>query len=564
MPKYFITICFAFTCMVKAQTIYPQDYFVNPLEVNMVLSGSFGELRSNHFHSGLDIKTQGKEGLNVKASASGFVSRIKLAHFGYGKAVYVTHPNGYTTVYAHLQNLAPKLDAYVKKQQYAKETYEIELYPKPDALTLEQGELIGLSGNTGSSGGPHLHFEIRDNDERPINPMLFGLRVKDTRKPTIKSFYAYPLNDTSFVNGFNQKQKLRVTALKNGSFKIQDLKAYGEIGFGIETTDRHDLAGNNNGVYHIETAINGEINFEVFFKRISFSESKHINRYIDFEHYKNKKKRIQKLYKDSNNPLSIFKNVSNDGFISVNENSSHIYTIKINDFDANTSKLKLNISGDKEHEKYSSKEKLVTDYFVKTNEVFELSEQNISITIPKNTFYDNRYLDFKISSDTVQITPKYMALKKPMTVTFDITNYKDTDLNGLYIAELVGWNDFPSYSKTKRIGNIMYTTTKTLGKYTLATDSISPTIEAVNFTKGKWISNFRFLKLKINDAQSGIKSYRATVNGSFFLMEYDYKKKTLTHDFNDHIIQDTKINLKVIVIDNVGNSTTFETHFFRK
>jgi len=559
----FLVFFIFFISISSAQNIYPQDYFINPLDINVVLSGSFGELRSNHFHSGLDIKTRGKEGLNVKASAAGYVSRIKLAHFGYGKAVYVTHPNGYTTVYAHLQNLSPKLNEYVKKRQYEKETYEIELFPKKTDLVLEQGEAIGLSGNTGSSGGPHLHFEIRDNAERPVNPMLFGIRTKDTKKPNIKGFYAYPLNDTSYVNGFNSKQKLRAIPLKNGDFKIEDLTAYGEIGFGVISTDKHDLAGNNNGVYFINTLVNGETIFEANFKRVSFAESKHINRYIDFEHYKDKKKKIQKLFKDSNNPLSIYSNLNNNGILKVKHNTSQVYTVNVGDFDDNITQIKLNIVGDAN----MAKKDVSNDYKepnVVFNEIKEFSDQNISVTIPKNTFYDNTFIDFKVSSDTVHLLPKNKALKKRITVTFDITNYKDKDLNGLYIAELVGWNNFPSYSKTKRIGNILYTTTKTLGTYTLNVDEEPPTITPLNFTDGKWMSNFRFLKVKIEDKLTGIKSYKATINGKFFLMEYDYKKKTLIHDFNDNVVTDTKNNLKIIVTDNVGNSTTFETTFFRK
>jgi len=175
--------------------------------VNPLLSGTFAELRSNHFHSGLDIKTQQRRGLKVKASATGFVSRIKVSHFGYGKALYITHPNGYTTVYAHLQKFSPDIEAYVKQQQYKKESYQIELFPKAGTLPVLKDNLIAYSGNSGGSGGPHLHYEIRDKQQRPMNPLLFGLDVKDTTNPIIKSIYAYPLDNQASINGSNTKQK---------------------------------------------------------------------------------------------------------------------------------------------------------------------------------------------------------------------------------------------------------------------------------------------------------------------------------------------------------------------
>ena len=179
--------CFYFLLFVisfcNAQIPYPQNYFSSPLDITLVLSGTFAELRSNHFHSGLDIKTNGKEGFKTYASAEGYVSRIKISRYGYGKALYITHPNGYTTVYAHLQKFSPSIEAYVKQQQYKKETFELELFPKAETLKVAAKEVIAYTGNTGGSGGPHLHFEIRDKQERPMNPMLFGMDIKDTTKP---------------------------------------------------------------------------------------------------------------------------------------------------------------------------------------------------------------------------------------------------------------------------------------------------------------------------------------------------------------------------------------------
>ena len=193
MRLLFISLVFTSFC--HAQVEYPTDYFRSPLDIPLILSGTFGELRTNHFHSGLDIKTKQREGLKVYDIADGYVSRIKVQNFGYGKAVYITHPNGYTSVYGHLQSYAPKIEAYIKALQYKNESYEVEIFPTADELVLTKGEVIAYSGNTGGSGGPHLHFEIRDKQERTINPLLFGLDIKDSKPPFLSHIYAYPFGE---------------------------------------------------------------------------------------------------------------------------------------------------------------------------------------------------------------------------------------------------------------------------------------------------------------------------------------------------------------------------------
>ena len=178
-----------FLCLLSyagfSQENIPKDYFSNPLDIPLLLSGNFGELRSNHFHSGLDIKTQQREGLPVYAPADGYVKRIKVSHYGYGKALYLQHPNGYSSVYAHLQSYAGPIQQYVKEHQYNKESFEIELFPESDVLPVKKGQIIAYSGNSGSSGGPHLHFEIRDGASRPMNPMLFGIEIPDEEAENI-------------------------------------------------------------------------------------------------------------------------------------------------------------------------------------------------------------------------------------------------------------------------------------------------------------------------------------------------------------------------------------------
>ena len=275
------TLIFSFVLISQlalAQNPYPQDYFRKPLDITMVLSGTFAELRSNHFHSGLDIKTQQREGLKVYAAAHGRVTRIKISHWGYGKALYITHPNGYSTVYAHLQKFSPKIEAYIKKHQYQKESFEIELFPKATDLLIDTNEVVGFSGNTGGSAGPHLHFEIRDKNQRPMNPMLFGIEVKDSRAPTVLGVYAYPIDDNAHVEFSNNRKKLRLVPQDNGDYKVEKINAFGKIGFGVVTYDRQDLAANKNGVSNMQSFYNGSKNFEIDFKRFSFSETKHLNR----------------------------------------------------------------------------------------------------------------------------------------------------------------------------------------------------------------------------------------------------------------------------------------------
>lgn len=560
--RIILFIFLAFSILTHGQNNYPQDYFSSPLEIPLVLSGTFAELRTTHFHSGLDIKTQQRTGLKVKACADGFVSRIKLSHFGYGKAIYITHPNGYTTVYAHLQKFAPDIEAFIKKKQYKKESYEIELFPSAEDIPITKDSLIAYSGNTGGSGGPHLHFEIRDNAERPINPMLFGMDVKDTTAPLIKSIYAYPIDDNAFINTSNTKQKLSLIPLQNGDYVVKNIEAYGTIGFGIETTDRQDLAANSNGVYNIQTFINGKRNFELDFKKFSFSETKHINGLIDYEEYHINSRRIQKLFK-KNIPLSIIKPILNNGFIAVEDSTNLVYKIRVSDYKNNESWVTISIKGTKET--VSKPEiKKTTPYFVKADQTVNLKKEKIAVDFHKNTFYDDFYLDFEVSNDTLKLHEDTVFAQKNFNITYDVSNYKTEDKNKLYIARLIGYKNFPAYTNTKRKGNLLTASTNTLGTYALTTDSIKPIIKPINFKDGQWLSNYRYLKIKIDDDGSGISNYRATINGKWILMEYDYKTKTLTYDFNDGVVNETKNNLKVIVTDNVGNNSTFETLFYRK
>jgi len=551
------------TCSTYAQSEYPQDYFRHPLDIPLVLAGTFGELRSTHFHAGLDIKTQQKQGLKVYAASEGYVSRIKVSHFGYGKAVYITHPNGYTTVYGHLKKFSKRLEDYIKLCQYEKESFEVEMFPGVDEIIIEPNEVIAYSGNTGSSGGPHLHFEIRDNQERPMNPLLFGIEVKDSKPPYVSAIFAYPKDDQSTINGKNKRVALRLIPNKTGDYEVEKIKAHGTIGFGVVSNDKLDLAPNNNGVSNIQTFFNGNKSLEVDFKRFSFEEAKHIKRYVDYDYYKSKKSKIQKLFIEKNNPLTLFKNTYDNGYVFVEDSTSSVYKMRIRDYHNNETWVTIPVKGEletivrdsldisKKSLVYSDKETTLTSGF-------------ITVNFYKNTLYDDEYLDFNVSSDTLFLGEDRIAMQKNFYINYDLSHYKEDHQDKLFIARFYGNYKKPYYVSSTRKGNILSARSKSLGTFALATDTIPPTITPINFQNKKWISKYRYLKVKITDDLSGISKYRATVNGKWILMEYDYKTNTLTHDFNDNIVNDTKNELKIIVTDNVGNSSTFEATFFRK
>lgn len=310
-----------------SQKNYPTDYFRSPLDIPVVLSGTFGELRSNHFHAGLDIKTQRKNGLKVYATADGYVSRIKVGLWGYGKVIYINHPNGYTTVYAHLSKFGDGIEEYVKNIQYEKESYETgNIFPKKGEIPVKKGQVIAYSGSTGGFVPPHLHYEIRDTKtEHIINPLLFGVPAQDSVAPRVTKLMGYPMYSDSRINGNNRKLSLPLKKKKkadsinfNAEYITNRITASGEIGFGLTTWDRLGKALNKNGVFSIEMKVNGSRHYYHDLETFSFAESKYINLLIDYPHYKKYKTRVQQTFKHPANQLSIYEDLIANGVITMN------------------------------------------------------------------------------------------------------------------------------------------------------------------------------------------------------------------------------------------------------
>ncbi|MCX2678580.1 M23 family metallopeptidase [Galbibacter sp. EGI 63066] len=561
MRHLFFTV-FVFSQIINAQNNYPTDYFRSPLDIPLVLAGTFGELRSNHFHSGIDIKTQRREGLNVYSVADGYISRIKIQHFGYGKVIYVTHPNGYTSVYGHLQRFSLAIEDYIKREQYKKQSYEIELFPEPGEMSLKKGEVIAYSGNTGGSGGPHLHFEIRSAGSKPINPLLFGYDIQDSKAPRILGVHAYPVNEGSIVSNSNDRIELRLEDQGNGSFIANKIYASGSLGLGVETYDQLDMAYNKNGPYKFSTSVNGTPHLEYDFESFSFSESRYINTLIDYATYADKRKRIQKCYVEPYNKLSIYNKKNDNGLIHIAEGMSYTIVMEVSDYKGNISRIVVPVEGKKQELLYPKKEEKTGQYLVAARDnIYKAG--NASVYFPGDTFYHDLFINIEGKGDTIVVHNDKTPVRKRYTISMDISHHPETDKNQLFIAS-VSKNGHLSYQHTYRKENTLSTRTRNLGTFAVVKDSVPPTVKPANFRSDQWLSNFRYIKLKIEDDLSGINSYRAKINGVWVLMEYEYKDNSLTYDLSDIDFNDTTYNLELLVTDNVGNSTIFNAVFHKK
>ena len=560
--KYTLLLLFA-SINAFSQVNYPQNDFISPLDIPLSLSGTFGELRSNHFHSGIDFRTQQKEGFNVIAVADGYVSRIKISTFGYGKAIYITHPNGYTSVYGHLLKASPKIDAYLKMQHYALESFEIDIFPKPEDLIVKQGEIIALSGNTGGSGGPHLHFEYRDTKtEKIINPYFFGLdvKVKDTRIPVINEIVVYPLSEDGLVNQSQIPIQIPISQQKDGSYLATKVLAKGEIGIGVNTYDQSDNNYGKNGVFKISSTLDGKPSFEITFDTFSYDETRYVNAYIDYPRFKKMNQRVQKLFLVKKYPLSLVSSNQNNGIIKVGNNLSHIYKLEVSDYHGNKTTVTVPIQYSNQPIKILKKEQK-TNYFVKSSNDYNFTKENISVFIPENTFYEDFYLNFDVKDNVLTLQDEATPVHSNFNITFQNDSIPVVEKEKYFIATVKGSKI--TYNSTKIKENVFSTWTKNLGQFQLVKDSVAPQIKSVNFQEGKWMSKQNDIQFTISDDLSGIKSYNGYLNGKWILFDYDYKSDKIIHDFSDNIVIEGRNELKIVITDNVGNSTIFETHFFR-
>lgn len=540
----------------------PKDYFRSPLDIPLILSGTFGELRPNHFHAGIDLKTKGQSGLKIYSVADGYVSRIKVSPTGYGKAIYIKHPNGFTSVYAHIMRYNDKIETIVKKEQYAKKSFAIEIFPKPNQISVKKGEIIALSGNSGSSFAPHLHFELRDSKtEKPQNGMHFGFNIKDNINPIIKEIKLYKKTD---FNGLYETEKIIVKG-SNGNYYIDsNLVANDTFALSISTYDLLNGANNKNGIYKIELTANDTLIYQMKMDEFSFNETKYIKSHSDFFEKTKNKKKFHKCFIDPYNKLSIYDSIVNNGFISFGNTDKIKIKFIVSDSYENQSILTFNVVKQQKTKEFMPDSTTSFMFAYGTNQIFK--NDFIELKSNRRSFYDLVYFKYKNKGDTLencfssvhQIHDESTPIHNNLNLSINLTEFSDSIASKLCLAKVV--NGKLNYSGGKYENGKLKGKIYSFGDYTVSIDQTKPIIKGLNIFPGKTMTSSS-LKMIIKDDFSGIKTYEGKIDDQWIIMEYDPKKNRLTHYFEKNLAKG-KHKFELKVTDKVDNVNYYEAIFY--
>jgi murein DD-endopeptidase MepM/ murein hydrolase activator NlpD len=532
---------------------YSQSYFRNPFDRPIYVSGTFCELRGNHFHGGLDIRTGGVQGWKVLAAADGYVERIKISTGGYGKAIYIRHPNGFTTVYGHLQKFTGELANYVKEAQYKQRKFEIELFPKRGELKLTKGQAFALSGNTGGSGGPHLHFEIRNPSGQSTNPLLHGLNVTDKLNPEIKRISIYHKDKESlYAEGTYPYTTFSKWSDYAKNIKTLNVKP-GKYGFGLLTDDYFTDKKNVLGINYCWLTANGQLLYEYQIEKFNFNQGRYINTHTDpYLKWKDKKTYFR-LFKERFNPLPYYKQ-RNNGEINVAHGDTVLMKLHIQDYVGNEDSVQWTVVGDTSGKQLQVPQKTIfkEKHRISGGQSFKFYEWDVHV--PKKAIYHPLDLKLKTSatkpnmlSKTLQMhygyTPLHSYISVKYTVPAKWLSYGDK----LCAVSFDGAKTYYEGGTLK--GNILSFKTRSLGQYAIGYDNEQPKLTLKNLGR-----KFKFIA---RDNLSGIKTIICSVDDKWILAEYEPKTNTIFGEIPAWI-KNGSLEFKLVVIDHKNNRSEFK------
>ncbi|RYE33849.1 MAG: M23 family metallopeptidase, partial [Sphingobacteriaceae bacterium] len=542
---------------------YPQDYFRYPLDLPPTTAGTFGELRPNHFHSGLDFKTNQRTGYPVHAVAAGFVSRLRVQYGGFGLAVYISHPNGYTSVYGHLERVTPELTKIIKDYQYKNQVYEADIKLEPTQMPLQKSDVFAWSGNAGASAGPHVHFELRDTQtEQTINPQLFGLTIPDRVSPAISAVYAYHLNGKPF-NENTSKQLLPIVGAA-GNYRLKEaspIQLSGETGFGITTNDMNSTSMNRNGIYSIRLDADGKTVYLFTIDRFAFDQTHAINSHLDYPAFLNSGRYIQKSFVDPGNQIGLYNGTQNRGVINFNDDAIHELEYVVKDVAGNTSTLKFQVKSSVPNVLETP---VIGTNFFKANQQNTFATSQVKVIFPQGVLYEN--LDFAYST-LPRKTGGYSVVHRihnrftPLHDQADLWIKPDVSLGNYADKALIINTGHGAQGGFFKDGYVK-TKIKSFGDYYIALDTLAPVIAPVNISEGKNMAALKYLSLRIGDNLSGIKTYNAYLDGQWIVLEHDYKSKLFRYFFDEHCLPG-KHQLEVVVTDQKENTKRLTLNFYR-
>ncbi|WP_298654035.1 M23 family metallopeptidase [uncultured Proteiniphilum sp.] len=543
---------------------YSQQYR-NPVTIPPALSGNFGELRNNHFHSGIDFKTQQLVDKPILAIEDGYVSRISVSPGGYGLALYVDHPStGHTSVYAHLNSFSKEIAEWVKEQQYQQERFSVTLYPEPGILPVKKGEQIALSGNTGSSGGPHLHFEIRDtHSEEPLDVLEFLAKIPDTRKPDLQGIAFYPVMEKGVINGSINPIRLNISKDKAGNPSAlgRNIDAWGRIGVGVKAYDRMDGQNNIYGVKHIRLFVDDRQVFSSTINRFSFAETRMLNSFVDFEDWRKRKSFFMKSFINPGNTLPFYE-AENNGYINIDEERPYRFRYELEDHYGNRLNYNFTVNGKSQ----PIPERPECNNRMAWNLYNSHMEAGFQLHIPKG----NLYSDFCFSHSSTRSRDHYSDLHRVNDSPVPLHDHADMWI-GMHTDTLRNKENYgivrvsdkgsESWIGGKYVRGGITVVIRELGdRYAISADTIVPVI--IPIEPGSWVNQKR-IRIRLTDDKSGITFFRGEINGEFILFTHDSKSSVYTYRFDDsRLNRGEEQQLVFTAVDGAGNRSEYSYTFF--